>query len=332
MPEILDSYQRKIDYMRISVTDRCNLRCGYCMPEDGIPWKSRDEILSYEEILLVVRACVQLGINKFRMTGGEPLIRKDIVSLISQINSIPGVEDISLTSNGLLFTELAAELKSAGVRRVNFSLDTLQPERFQQITGSGSIDKVFAAVELADQLGFHPVKLNTVVIRGFNDDELPDLLHWVKDTPYILRFIEFMPNYGNLEKSWSMEKVIPSAEIQTICQSIFPMDPCDDVPGFGPARYFHIRGHRGIIGFISPLTDNQFCQSCRRIRLTADGKIHLCLHHQIEIDLQAAIRGHADVNAIAEIIQNGLAQKPKEHILREDSGMCFPGPMSQIGG
>lgn len=332
MTEIFDPFQRKIDYLRISITDRCNLRCVYCMPGDGVVWKPRDEILSYEEISKIAQASVLLGINKFRITGGEPLVRKDAATVIREINAINGVQDISLTTNGLLFPELATDLKSAGLRRINISLDTFKPDRFETITRLGKIDNVLKSIDLAIQMDFHPVKVNVVVIRRFNDDELEDFIEWSYDKSVYIRFIEFMPNYGNLDESWGPDKVVPLSEIRQRCHSLANMEPVNDVKGYGPAKYWKIPGAKGTIGFISPLSDMDFCSTCRRIRLTADGKLHLCLHNKEEADLREPIRSGATIQEIADLIREGLKIKPKQHFMLDDAHNCFPGSMSEIGG
>jgi cyclic pyranopterin phosphate synthase len=332
MSELLDSFGRRIDYLRISVTDRCNLRCVYCMPPEGVPWKPHAEMLSYEEIVQVVTVAAQLGIRKVRLTGGEPLVRRDVTALVREIHRIPGIEDISLTTNGLLLDKLAAPLAEAGLRRVNVSLDTLDPIKFRRITRLGDIDRVWSGLEAAERAGLAPIKINTVVVRGVNDDELIDLARLVFDHAWQVRFIELMP-IGN-EGDWGTG--FPTADeryfsVQAMLARLAPLDPTPVEPanGNGPARTYALPGARGTLGFISPLGDH-FCSTCNRLRLTADGRLRACLLHDLEVPVRDALRSN---QGIAPLIEQAVALKPRSHdLLWPDFQVPHDRMMCQIGG
>ncbi len=333
MPELIDPYHRIIDYLRISITDRCNLRCSYCMPSTGASLHPKSEILTYEEILKVAQACLSLGINKFRLTGGEPLMRQGLEELVNNLSQLMGIQDLSLTTNGILFPQQGKKLADSGLQRVNISLDTLNPAKFHKLTRGGDLTQVMEAIRLALQLNLHPVKINVVMIRGFNDDELDDFIHWVSGQPLILRFIEFMPNSSTLDEAWGPEKVITADEIRERCLSLREMEPMENpVHGFGPAEYWNIPETQTRVGFINPISSLHFCERCRRIRLSADGHLHLCLHHPFTVDLKTPLRKGARIEDVARLIREGILHKPGEHQLREDFHQCFLGSMSQIGG
>ncbi len=332
MSELRDRFDRRIDYLRISVTDRCNLRCVYCMPPQGVPWKPHADILSYEEIVQVVEAAAWLGIHKIRLTGGEPLVRRDVTKLVRAISRIPGIEDVSLTTNGILLDKLAAPLAEAGLTRVNISLDTLDPTKFWRLTRLGDIDRVWRGIEVAEQVGLVPIKINTVVVRHVNDDELIDLARLTLDRAWHVRFIELMP-LGNVG-DWGLG--FPPAHnrylsVQDMLERLAPLDlvPTDQPIGNGPARTYYIPGARGTVGFISPLGDH-FCSTCNRLRLTADGRLRPCLLHDIEVPVREALRAR---DWIVPLIEQAVALKPRSHdLLSEDA--CAPQDriMSQIGG
>lgn len=304
-----DSCGRTIDYLRISVTDRCNLRCFYCLPAAGIELKRMEDILSYEEMERVVRCAVRLGIRKVRVTGGEPLVRKGLVHFLARIAAIPGLEDLSLTTNGIRLSEMGAALRQAGVRRLNVSLDSLRPDRFRRITRGGDVQQVLAGLRLALALGFEPVKVNMVVMRGINDDEVLAFAQLTRRMPLHVRFIELMP-LGE-SHPWAEHLFVPAAEVKDAIEAREVLLPARDVYGNGPARYFHLEGAAGTIGFISPLTEH-FCERCNRIRLTADGKINPCLTATREIDLRPGLRaGHEE--ALAVLLRRALAEKPERH-------------------
>lgn len=302
--------ERKIDYLRISITDRCNLRCTYCMPEEGFVASGHSEILTYEQILdLVEKVCLPLGINKFKITGGEPLVRRGVVSFLERLHRIPGIADISLTTNGMLLPLLAGELYAAGLRRINISLDSLAPQKFQEITRLGDLDLVLKGIERAIETGFSPIKLNVVMIRGFNDDEVMDFIRYVRNKPLELRFIETMP-MGFIE--WKKEKFISGEEIKRIIEAEFgPLLPAATAKGNGPARVFQLAdGTR--LGFITAISDH-FCDSCNRMRLTADGKLRSCLLLEGEVDIKQAM-AEPDWNArVQKLFIQAASLKPEDH-------------------
>jgi GTP 3',8-cyclase len=332
MAELIDTFGRKIDYLRISVTDRCNLRCVYCMPVQGIVWRPHSEILSHEEILRIVEAAAALGIRKIRLTGGEPIIRRGLIDLVQHIARIPGIQDISLTTNGLLLQKMAQPLAAAGLTRVNVSLDTRDSIKFQQVTRFGNIDRVWAGIHAAEDVGLKPIKINTVVVKSVNDDELLDLARLTIDHAWHVRFIELMP-VGN-QADWGND-FPPVADryfsVQQMLDRLAPLDlsAADQPIGNGPARTYRIPGALGTIGFISPIGDH-FCSTCNRLRLTADGKLRPCLLADHEVAVREALRDGKD---IAPFIKQAVAQKPREHHLAladalpvQDRVMC------QIGG
>jgi cyclic pyranopterin phosphate synthase len=328
----LDVYSRAINYLRISVTDRCNLRCIYCMPEEGIAWQSHDSILRYEEIETVVRAAAGLGVTKLRLTGGEPLVRPDVVSLVAMLARVPGIDDLSMTTNGILLPRYAQALARAGLCRVNISLDTLRPERFERMTRFGHLEDVLAGIASAQGAGLQPVKLNTVVVRGVNDDEVLDLAHKTVDEGWNVRFIEWMPvgDQALAEGKWA-QGVVTGDEIRsTIEAALGPLEPAVASAGGGPARYSRVAGARGTLGFITPISDH-FCFRCNRLRLTADGQLRPCLLSDQEIDLRTPLRQGASVEQIQALLLQGIERKPKEHHLDEHL-QPENRVMSQIGG
>lgn len=328
MSLIKDSYQRVIDYMRISVTDRCNLRCVYCMPSDGIKPIEHKSILSYEEIIRIVRIAATLGVKKIRITGGEPLTRKNLAYLISSIHRIDGIDDISLTTNGVLLKDLAGSLSSAGLNRVNVSLDSLRPERYRELTRGGDINSVWEGIYRAGEAGLVPIKINMVPIRGFNDDEIEDFARLTIKTPYHVRFIEFMPI--GAKEIWSREKYISTDEIKKRVSAIAPLMPVK-VRRAGPARYFRFEGAQGVVGFISPIT-HHFCDTCNRLRLTSDGKLRPCLFSETEIDLRSAIRCGASDEEVERLLRLAVDIKPAGHTINHEQCFDYLKPISKIGG
>jgi len=328
----VDAYNRPISYLRISVTDRCNLRCVYCMPPEGVPWVPHERILRYEEIELVVRAAAQLGITKIRLTGGEPLVRRGIAELVRGIASIPGIDDLALTTNGTLLARHASGLAQAGLKRVNVSLDTLKPERFTRITRMGHLEDVLQGMEMARAAGLCPVKINTVVVRHLNDDEILDFARKTVESGWNVRFIEMMP-IGNsgLAQPDRQDRVVTGREVrETIEASLGALMPAEVFPANGPARYYRLPDAQGTIGFITPMSEH-FCYSCNRLRLTADGHLRPCLLSDQEIDLRAPIRQGAQVSEIMELLTQGIKRKPLQHHLAE-GGFPVSRPMSAIGG
>ncbi|MGI6032233.1 MAG: GTP 3',8-cyclase MoaA [Coriobacteriales bacterium] len=333
-----DKFGRRIDYLRISLTDRCNLRCIYCMPEEGVPWKSHQDILRIEEIAEFVRYAAQLGVRKVRLTGGEPLVRKGVVDLVRDIHETPGIEDISLTTNGVLLPQMAHDLKEAGLNRVNISLDTLDPVQYTYVTRRGKIDDVFAAINAALEVGFDPVKINAVAVRSLDQD----FFGFAKlsiDRPLHVRFIEYMPvgeSSGGTGAGWTEKDVISASEIIEIINAkaesagvgkLAPVSKGDEPGGGGPAIYYKFPGAKGTVGFISAMS-NHFCATCNRLRLTADGKIRPCLFSDREIDVKAALRGPDPEHAVIADIKDAIGIKPDEH--HEERGTVRR--MSQIGG
>lgn len=323
---MLDQYQRQIEYMRISITDRCNLRCSYCMPEKGVKWIPHESILTFEEILKVMELSTQLGFSRFRITGGEPLVRKGMLGFLSRAARIPGVTDLMLTTNGILLNDVAADLKKAGVDRINISLDTLDAERFRQVTRGGDVNKVLSGIFKALEVGLTPVKLNTVVMRGFNDHELPLFLNLAKEYPINVRFIELMP-IG--ESSEHRSDFVPISEMKKTL-GIEHLAPVKDIRGGGPAEYYRPEGYKGSVGFISALS-RHFCRTCNRVRLTADGKLRPCLHSSQELDLREVLRSGASDQAVMQILAEAVRQKPLQHHMNEQS-WHDKRYMSQIGG
>lgn len=327
---MVDGFGREINYMRISVTDRCNLRCLYCMPEEGIDSKlARKEILSLEELARLTRIAALAGIKKVRLTGGEPLVRRNIEKLVEYIAGIPEIDDIALTTNGIRFKPMANNLKRAGLKRVNFSLDSLKPERFRYITRGGDIKPVMESIFTALDLGLTPVKINTVVIRGFNDDELIDFASLAYDYPLHIRFIEFMP-VGDL-LFWHEDKLIKSDQIKSRLEKEFELTLPDKIVGSGPAKYFSLKGGRGSVGFISPMS-NHFCSECNRIRLTADGKLRGCLYSKNELDLWEAMKKGATSEELVMLFLEAINNKPGQHEMKSGWGVENERKMYQIGG
>lgn len=319
-----DRYNRRVNYLRISVTDRCNLRCFYCMPQDGVCMKKHPEILRYEEIVRIVEEGVKLGISKVRITGGEPLVRPGIHELISDISKINGIQDISMTTNGILLKDKVKLLKEAGLNRVNISLDSLDPVKYGEITGGGDLDRVLQGINACLHEGLKPVKINVVLIKGKNDDEIEDLVHLTRVLPVSVRFIELMP-IGNAWQ-WFNEYYISAEEVKT---SIPGLIPDTSVKGSGPAENFRLPGAPGTVGFIAALSHN-FCSNCNRIRLTADGKIKPCLNSDTEVDLRPALR--EDNGDLIKLLQWAISLKPKSHHMTDQQKDNGSRDMYQIGG
>jgi cyclic pyranopterin phosphate synthase len=325
MTGISDSFQRPINYLRISVTDRCNLRCVYCMPEEGVTLMSHADILTYEEIYAVAKVAAGLGINKVRLTGGEPLVRLGLADLVRMLAGIEGIDDLSLTTNGILLAGKAAELKEAGLRRVNISLDTLRPERFREITRCGELEDTLKGIAAARAVGLEPVKINVVVMAGINDDELVDFARKSIAEDWNVRFIEHMP--VTAEESINLVSV---KDMKKRLDVLGKMEPVKMAVGNGPAKYYRFPGAAGTIGFITPITEH-FCYQCNRLRLTADGKLRPCLLSEQEIDLRGALRSGASPDELKQLVEQAIACKPERHHLAE--GKKQKGrPFSQVGG
>lgn len=294
-----DEFGREIRYLRISITDLCNLRCRYCMP-DGICKKSHREILTYEEITEIVTAAASLGVEKLRITGGEPLVRRDCTNLVRMLSGIPGIREITLTTNGILLSSMAEELRLAGVHRVNISLDSLVPEKYADITGGGKLSDVLAGVRAAKEAGLNPIKVNTVLIGGFNDDEIPGMVNFAAEEGIELRFIELMPMGGRFGEN----AYLPGAEVLRRCPELQPVSGGEHD---GVARLYRIPGSEGKIGLISPLS-HHFCSGCDRVRLTSEGMLKPCLHSSQEIPLRGK---HGD--ALMDALRSGILAKPPRH-------------------
>lgn len=336
-----DTFNRTIDYMRISVTDRCNLRCIYCMPPGGLKPAGHSDILRYEEIVRILRVAVHRGVRKVRITGGEPLVRKNITGLIQMIKGIDGLQQLSLTTNGILLEQYAEELADAGLDRVNISLDSLKPARYREITRGGDLKAVLSGIKAAERAGLTPIKINMIPIRGLNEDEIGEFAKITLTAPYQVRFIEFMPFVP--EAMWNREKFMSSEEIQSLVAQIGTLIPVETKKA-GPARYCSFEGAAGVVGFISPIS-NHFCTECNRLRLTADGKLRPCLFSETEIDLKPSLRCDEPDAEIRRLIELSIAVKPKGHEMNIEDIVplqdCSPmnmirnrrrRPMSKIGG
>ena len=328
--ELIDRFGRPITYLRISVTDRCNLRCVYCLPETGMKWLPRENQLSAEEIARVTETAAKVGVRRVRLTGGEPLVRADIVEIVARIASIPGIEEVSLTTNAMLLEMLARPLAKAGLKRVNVSLDTLDADKFKRITRGGKIDHLWRGIAAAEDAGLSPLKLNTVVVNGLNADELSALARLTIENPWHVRFIELMP-VGNAQ-NWGEDfpalpdRYISVHEMQTRLSN-FNLQPATTPTGNGPARTFRIPDALGTVGFISPLGEH-FCQSCNRLRLTADGHLRPCLLLDGEVNVRDALRAG---QPLLPLLQQAVDTKPQGHELFLQH---YPESrrMAQIGG
>jgi cyclic pyranopterin phosphate synthase len=324
---LVDQFGRTIEYLRISVTDRCNFRCRYCMPLEGLPWLPKADILSYEEITEVVSQLAPLGLRRIRLTGGEPTIRPQLSTLVRQLRSIAAVEDIALSTNGVKLPAMAAELAHAGLDRVNISADSLRPERIASIARRNLGFEPVRAATAAQAAGLAPIKLNMVVIRGTNDDEVVDFARLTVDNPWHVRFIELMP-VGEME-ALTFDHVVPSGEILArVGAALGTLEPtAGPARGNGPAQYWRVPGASGSVGVITPMT-HTYCERCNRVRLTADGRLRTCLFGDHEVDLRTPLR---DGIPLAPFVCQALAEKPQAHALlqRRNGGLRA---LSQVGG
>jgi cyclic pyranopterin phosphate synthase len=312
---LIDAYGRKHDYLRISVTDRCNLRCIYCMGADGVKQIPPREILSYEEILQVVKAGAALGIRRIRLTGGEPLVRKDLLYLVREIARVPGIEDLAMTTNGILLPRGAAELKQAGLRRVNISLDSLDAAVYSRITRGGDLEQVLAGIEAALAAGLAPVKINTVLMKGLNHAEVPAFLNLVLEKPVHVRFIEYMP-IGDHDRGYG-RRYLPLEYIRkTAARLGLELTPAAPPVGAGPAESFTLPGGKGTVGLIHPISAH-FCAGCNRLRLTAEGRLKSCLYWQDEHPVRPAL---GDAGALQALLQEVLRLKPGRHGMSPGAG------------
>ena len=331
MPHILqDSFGRVINNLRISVTDRCNFRCRYCMPEEGMVWLDRSELLSYEELARIARVFGELGVSKIRLTGGEPLMRKELYLLVEKIARIPQIKDLALTTNGYFLADQALPLYKAGLRRINISLDSLDAARFNEMTRRNYYDRVWRGIEAVENLGIRPIKLNAVIIRGMNDVEVVDFARLVRTRPFVVRFIEFMPI--GMNDGWDAGKVVPSKEIIERIESglgkkLLPVE----YHGSQPADRYRFEDGVGEIGFISSVSE-PFCEHCNRVRITSDGKLRTCLFSLVETDLRALVRGGATDDEIKRAILDAIQKKEAGHLINRPEFVRPDRTMSQIGG
>jgi cyclic pyranopterin phosphate synthase len=332
---LIDPFKRRITYLRISVTDRCNLRCRYCMPDIHIRFLPREKVLSFEETETIVRVMARLGVRSLRLTGGEPTVRTGIVELVARLKAIPGIEEVAMTTNGMLLAKLAKPLKAAGLDRINISLDTLKPERFKFITQFGDFQTVWDGILAAEEAGLEPIKLNAVVMRGVNDDEVVDLAALTLEHPWHVRFIEWMPFGEDGAEVYRIDGIsnafMPLTKVKARLEEVFgPLEPAE-VQGNGPAKSFKIRGARATIGFIRPITEEHFCARCNKVRLTADGKLRLCLLTDHEIDLMGPLRAGLDEAGLEGLLRAAIQTKPERHLVNEG---IIPNlrRMIQIGG
>ena len=326
---MVDGFGRRIEYLRISVTDKCNLRCVYCMPEEGLPWLRRGEILTYEEIAGIVRVMAEMGLRRLRLTGGEPLVRKDLPRLVDMLAAVPGIEDIALSTNAVLLAPVAKRLRDAGVTRVNISLDSLRPGRADAIARRpGTLARIMEGLDAAHAVGFDPIKINVVLMRGENDDEIPAFAELSRDRPLHVRFIEVMPTESNLELSAS--SFLSCDEALARIAEVDALRPVPGPPGNGPATYFSFPGAQGTVGVITPMSHN-FCSRCNRMRLTADGQLRPCLFGTIQTPLRDALRRG---EALEPLINETLRIKPEKHLLVQGSSEGSGGliALSQTGG
>jgi cyclic pyranopterin phosphate synthase len=327
-----DSFGRSIDYLRISVIDHCNLRCVYCMPLRGLTFVPSPELLSAAEIETVVRAAVSLGFRKFRLTGGEPTLRPEIVEIVARIAGVPGVADLSMTTNAVLLPRLARPLAQAGLRRINVHVDTLHPERLKRLMRFGTIEEIEAGMAAAEEAGLLPIKLNCVVTRDYNDEDVVGLARLARERAFQVRFIELMPLGGGETARLALTQFVPSRETRDRIEAeLGPLTQVANASAADESRNFRFAdGSPGVVGFISPVSE-PYCGACNRMRLTADGKLHLCLLNDHELDVKAALREGGGESAVAAILGRAVAQKPTGH--RLDEGISTEDrSMFQIGG
>jgi GTP 3',8-cyclase len=326
---LVDGHGREISDLRVSVTDRCNFRCQYCMPADGLPWLEREAVLRFEEIERLVRIFASMGVTDLRLTGGEPLVRRDFPKLVAMLTTIDGLRDVSLTTNGYLLERDAAALVDAGINRVNVSLDTLEKDRFFQMTRRDSLPQVLRGLEaLARHPEVHPIKVNAVALRGFTEQEAVPFAEFARSTAFQVRFIEFMPL--DADRNWSPDQVLTGDELRAIIDAVHPLEELPREPS-ATARVFRFRDGTGEIGFINPVSE-PFCSDCNRVRLTADGKLRTCLFSVNETDLREPLRTGASDDDVAELIRNAVWRKELKHHVGEKGFRQPPRTMSAIGG
>jgi GTP 3',8-cyclase len=324
-----DGFGRRVEYLRISVTDKCNLRCVYCMPEEGLPWLRREQLLGYEEIASIVATMAGLGLRRLRLTGGEPLVRRDLPALVRLLRAVPGIEDIALSTNAVLLAAQARALREAGVDRLNVSLDSLRPDRIDAISRRpGSAAAIFRGLAAAEEVGFTPIKINCVVMRGRNDDEVAEFARISRERPWHVRFIEVMPTGDNL--GVSQDEYVSSDEILARVRAVGELEPVAGPRGNGPATYFGFAGAPGTVGVITPMSHN-YCDRCNRMRLTADGQLRPCLFGEIQTNLRDPLRRG---EPLEPLVRHTLRIKPERHWLVQGSASGSGGlrALSEVGG
>jgi cyclic pyranopterin phosphate synthase len=331
MDPLVDSYGRRIKSMRISVTDKCNFRCAYCMPAEGLPWLKKAEILSYEEIVRIARVAVSMGIEQIRLTGGEPLVRRDVPELVRQLRALEGLRSLSLTTNGVLLKQQAGALAEAGLIRINVSLDSLNREKFAQLTRRDQIDRVLEGLaELEKYPSIHPIKVNAVAMRGYTEEEVLDFAALARRKAYVVRWIEFMPL--DADQIWRKEDILTGGEIKTIIEAEYgPLVPITTGDPSETARRYTFSDGVGEVGFINPVSE-PFCASCDRIRLTADGQLRTCLFATEETDLRAVVRSTDDDEILAQTIRHAVWHKELKHYIGDKRFKRANRSMSMIGG
>jgi GTP 3',8-cyclase len=329
MEPLVDSWGREIKSVRLSVTDKCNFRCRYCMPAEGLEWLGREEILSFEELERIVRLLAAMGVEEVRLTGGEPLVRRDLPELVRMLAGVPGVHDLSLTTNGILLDRLTAPLVEAGLRRLNVSLDSLSHVRFAEITRRDALDRVLAGLEEAERYPqLRPIKVNCVAVRGFTEEEVPALAELARRKPYVVRFIEFMPL--DADQAWREDDVLSGAAVRALLEERWPLIEIPAKPS-STARRFRFAEGAGEIGFVNPVSE-PFCSSCDRIRLTADGQLRTCLFSRREWDLKTPLRDGSSDEQIESLIRWAVRHKELKHKINEPGFVRASRSMSQIGG
>ncbi|WP_104203636.1 GTP 3',8-cyclase MoaA [Billgrantia saliphila] len=327
--ELIDDFGRRVRYVRISVTDRCDFRCVYCMSEE-MTFLPRAQVLTLEELGMVARAFVEMGVEKIRLTGGEPLVRRGIDQLVEQIAGLPGLKDLAMTTNGAGLVKHARRLRDAGLQRLNISLDTLDPQRFRQLTRTGDLDRVLGGLRAAREAGFERIKLNAVVLKGRNDDEVLDLVEFARNEKVDLSFIEEMP-LGDVSDHSRDETFCSSDDVQSLIERRHALLPTTETT-LGPSRYFRMTDSESRIGFISPHSHN-FCASCNRVRVTAEGRLLLCLGNEHSVDLRAVLRRHpGDMEALKRAIVEALPLKPERHHFTTDGDVQIVRFMNMTGG
>ena len=329
MKPLADSFGRAITSLRVSVTDKCNFRCTYCMPAEGLEWLKKDEILSFEEIQRLTRIMAAMGVSDVRLTGGEPLVRRDLPALVRMLSATPGVEDLSLTTNGVLLDRLAEPLVEAGLKRINVSLDSISHVKFAEITRRDALAKVLRGLEEAEKHPeLRPIKVNCVAVKGFTEDEVPALADLARRKPYVVRFIEFMPL--DADQAWQGDKVLTGGEIRALIEEHWPLVELPAKPSSTSRRYRFADG-AGEIGFVNPVSE-PFCSTCDRIRLTAEGKLRTCLFSRGEWDLKSPLREGASDEDLADLIRFAVRHKELKHKINERGFVRANRSMSQIGG